>query len=619
MRHTRLLSSCVALALLLLLFACATDTPNPAEDIDLEPLAAPAFTSILVAKHSGKCLSIKGNSASNGAAAEQRACAEGEAFDFEFVPVSGEADTYMIVNENSGKCLDVFRAKTERGTELVQYRCGEGDNQHFKLIKATGDYYQLEVQHSEQCVDVFRARTADGTKVTQYTCSTEPERTRQGNQVWKISRDDSQPRARYSLRGDPDFDTELSQLSNEQRLWYKRLWAAIDNPRQYRNAADMAKSDNLYDYGRDLFRHNHALLTAFRVTGDLRLLDEVDKVAQLMRGQLSNGWCEGEDKDDYLNWRYRYDDKNNTRFFCKDTIELEETLTHGHVAMVAYALHVNRDLRSPSGADYGAHADFWLGYLRNHFEAKWRERSGKAFPDMRFLEKNHTHSYTRMIQYFYYVGKILEDKGNPDASYYLAQARKMTTQMFTEPYRDQGGNKQAGGFVEVDTPLGPAYVYAFGTVYADDTYKANMQATPIVYARSSIATMLDLHLEGFDRWAQRGVMERLATGFAHFVMDTPDIDDAPLNKEGKKDAFAKDVTGGKGAGGIPATTYRGRMDVDQYALSSIAFVAPWNASGKVLDINQQVYNDNKVVWDKDNPRRVHIPASMFLYFSYKSR
>ena len=170
----------------LMLASCSTDRLTDTPEVDLD-IQASAFTSTLVVKHSDKCLVIKGDSTGNGAAAEQRACAEGQAFDFEFVPVSGEADTYIIVNKNSGKCLDVFRAKTERGTELVQYSCGEGDNQHFKLIKVIGNNYQLEVQHSEQCVDVFRARTADGTKVTQYTCATEPERTQQGNQVWKIA------------------------------------------------------------------------------------------------------------------------------------------------------------------------------------------------------------------------------------------------------------------------------------------------------------------------------------------------------------------------------------------------------------------------------------------------
>ena len=176
----------------LMLASCSTDRLADTPEVDLD-IQASAFTSTLVAKHSGKCLVIKGDSTSNGAAAEQRDCDDSEATEFRFVPVSGQSDVYTIRNVKSDKCLDVFRAKTERGTELVQYSCGEGDNQHFKLIKVTGDYYQLEAQHSEQCVDVFRALKADGTKVVQYTCAKEPQRTQQGNQLWRVQRNVAPP------------------------------------------------------------------------------------------------------------------------------------------------------------------------------------------------------------------------------------------------------------------------------------------------------------------------------------------------------------------------------------------------------------------------------------------
>ena len=40
--------------------------------------------------------------------------------------------------------------------------------------------------------------------------------------------------AQYALRGDPGFSED--SLTDEQRKWYDRLWAAIENPEQYPNA-----------------------------------------------------------------------------------------------------------------------------------------------------------------------------------------------------------------------------------------------------------------------------------------------------------------------------------------------------------------------------------------------
>ena len=146
-----------------------------------------AFTSTLTAKHSGKCLDLKGGSFRNGAALEQESCASSEAPTFAFMPVTGKSDTYLIKNAQTGKCLDVFRTQTANGADLIQYSCGEGANQQFELVSAGNGYYQLKVQHSGKCVDVYRAYQADGAEVNQYSCQGAGARAENGNQLWKIN------------------------------------------------------------------------------------------------------------------------------------------------------------------------------------------------------------------------------------------------------------------------------------------------------------------------------------------------------------------------------------------------------------------------------------------------
>src|SRR5690606_39479962 len=87
---------------------------------------------------------------------------------------------------------------------------------------------------------------------------------------------------------------------------YRRLWTSIDD--SVYDAYKWARSDNLYKYARDLHTHVQFLLHAFRLTGDLKLLDEIDYIAEIMRGELHDSWRDVREgsaapgKDGYLNW-----------------------------------------------------------------------------------------------------------------------------------------------------------------------------------------------------------------------------------------------------------------------------------------------------------------------------
>jgi hypothetical protein len=419
-------------------------------------------------------------------------------------------------------------------------------------------------------------------------------------------------RAGFDLRGDPNF--RVDSLSKDQRLWYDRFWASIKHPNPNPDIHGILESDDEYHFARTLHQHNHALLLALRSTGDLRFLDEVDRVAQKIRGSLSDGWCDGVEspyetsaygevsgKDGYLNFRRR--NTSDMVHYCRDIADLEETLMHGHLAMVMYAYHVNRDLPSPSGVDYGERSDFWLDYLRNHFEAKWRERSGSKFPEMDFIKTKFCHTHNQFTLYHYFVGKRLADDGASEASAYLDHARRMTDQMFDTPYV---AGEQAGGFVDVDTPLGPAVVYRFGGPF--DSGGVKEEACPTTYARYAVEAMMELNFEGFYRWADDGIMAKLANGVAHFVMEHDPI-------AGVKLPFAASVGGTSEVGGVPPTTYRERLDAGKYLISSYPLLALWDESGKIADVSLQAHRE--VEGDVNNPRHTFVSAAMLVLNTFK--
>jgi len=720
---------------LLLLVACG-GADAPVQDADAE-VQGGAFTSTLVAKHSGKCLDLKGGSSANGTALEQESCSSSEAPNFEFTSVSGKSNTYLIKNARTNKCLDIYKGNKSNGTRLIQYSCGEGANQHFKLVDAGGGYYQLVAGHSNKCLDVYRAYKAEGTQVTQYTCHSAAERGNKGNQLWKVGKSGSSAppsprsptppppsggdsgggssslavtlmgkapekktvtfkvdkpqradkaslrlrvydadkalkgklyingngpiklfgdqatsanhntdktltfstpsywwkdgnnrlefvhdrfegfristgevsfstssggspapsgpsapvdRSSYALRGDPGFSKY--KLSTEQRRWYDELWRAIDNPGQLPfKATALAKSDDSFTYRGDLQDYITSLLLAFRMTGDLRLLDEVDRLAQLMRAELEDGWRGTRDgtngkKDGFLNWVNRHD--TAAKYAGKDTQMAYDLKANALVAMIAWALQNNRDLKSPGGVNYGAHADFWKNYLVNHFEAKWRKRNGKpsGFP---FADHKGLHTYHSFMKWHYYMGKLT------GKSAYTNEAKRMMNNMW-----------DGKTFKDTSSSYGTALVWTRGVMGNLTQYDKRSQHNylhPQDYARYIIGEVVDLHFEKFDRYASSSVPQKMARSVSAFVIDNG------------SSSFARDIGGGRSRAGIPASSSRwGRMSKQRFAESSWSYLAAWDsASGnKIGKVTQDVFY---VVSNKKYgkaPRRVYIPTAMLM-------
>jgi len=410
-----------------------------------------------------------------------------------------------------------------------------------------------------------------------------------------------------SLVGDPDFDE--GDLNGDMRRWYDRLRRAVDA--SLADQVALVARDDVYEVARSAYLFNHALLVGLRSTGDLRFLDAADDVAQAMRNVLRDEWCGRvsnrvdvnvrygtvREPDGFVNFRLRRDDGDI--HYCRDTGDLNETLAHGHIALLMYAYHVNRDNPSPSGIDYGERADFWLDYLRNHFEAKWRERTNVSAPDMDFIALKFCHTYHQMLLYYTYVGLRLHDDGDDGGDAYLRQSMRLTDGMFSVAYVE---GQRPGGFIDVDTPLGEAVVYSFGAPGAEDAADTHLEACPVTYARYMHASILNLRLDGVPGWDD-DTMQRLATGLAHFVVDTDPLD-------GRTDPFAAGVSGEGRVAMLPPTEYRQRVSVQRFADTPFAALSAWDGSRTLERVLLEVYET--VEASVDEPASVHIPAGKLL-------
>jgi hypothetical protein len=212
---------------------------------------------------------------------------------------------------------------------------------------------------------------------------------------------DARERAQHRshlLRVDPDFTP--AALSDAQAVWYGRLRLALDASAE--TADTRAGSDDVYLLGRYLGDYNAALLMALRATGDRRFLDRALDLLDIARDDLRDEWDDGT-TDGFLGWRMRT--VTSPDYHGRDVHAMDEAMTHGNIALVAYAAHVNRDL-SPR---YEEAATFWVDYLENDFIAKWTTRAGDvdgAWNGSRGFYKRFTHPRANQLRLAFYLGRI---------------------------------------------------------------------------------------------------------------------------------------------------------------------------------------------------------------------
>ncbi|TDB73978.1 RICIN domain-containing protein [Micromonospora sp. KC723] len=124
----------------------------------------------LVARHSGKCLDVSDNSATNGAKILQYTCNGGLNQQWRLTDAGG--GYYRIIAQHSGKCLDVSDAATTDGANVLHWACGSGTNQQWRFEDLGSGYHRIVARHSGKCLDVADAATTNGARLIQWTCGT---------------------------------------------------------------------------------------------------------------------------------------------------------------------------------------------------------------------------------------------------------------------------------------------------------------------------------------------------------------------------------------------------------------------------------------------------------------
>ncbi len=128
------------------------------------PPVDPAKCYKIIARCSGKALTIKSASTSNGADAEQRTYAGtgNQIWNFEEV----QPGFYKITNANSGKALEVTSGSTSDGT-VIQQNAYTGANFQLWSLTQNGSYFIVKARHSNKAMRVKSGSTSEAAVVEQ--------------------------------------------------------------------------------------------------------------------------------------------------------------------------------------------------------------------------------------------------------------------------------------------------------------------------------------------------------------------------------------------------------------------------------------------------------------------
>ena|GEM_PF-3022563 len=149
----------------------------------LTPPAAAATPLPLVAKHSGKCLDVRGGptATADGVLIEQWSCS-GQSNQNWTLKDMGSGQVELIA-QSSGKCAEVINGATANGSGIQQATCTGSPRQLWskQSAGATGEYKFVNVP-ANRCLDITggTGATGDGVLAELWDC------TGQANQTWTI-------------------------------------------------------------------------------------------------------------------------------------------------------------------------------------------------------------------------------------------------------------------------------------------------------------------------------------------------------------------------------------------------------------------------------------------------
>ncbi len=346
----------------------------------------------------------------------------------------------------------------------------------------------------------------------------------------------------------PEMRVRSVSLSSDTRSWLSEIKGTTN----YRSKTSTYSLECLAGSGRvqDLSRHLNLQLTsvlaALRPTGDRDLLEKVYVVMQRERGTLRDT-----NRDGYLDWRYVPGAKSAGSLDWTDKHVMEEIMAHSIVAQAAYAFKLN------SGVDrkYAEAASFWTGYLTNHYEAKWRKRTGKrsGYP---IIEKPLFHPYVNNTRYHHYMYKLTGNSA-------YKQERDRQVRIIKRHLLPTNGAL--------------VWTHSVNELRHDRRLSMGWDYQPVGYTGESMSVLADLGLEGvLNESTMRGIAKTLAVKM--------------LDDKSSKGVMAGDVGDSqKGSYYIPYLKKRMTLTSPGYDRGTIgtfnsrgyALLAPWDSSGEI--------------------------------------
>jgi hypothetical protein len=134
--------------------------------IPVPPPQTPTEYCRIIAKHSGKCLDVGGESMDEGAGVIQWSYWGGDNQKWKLEPVGG--GYFRIIAKHSARCLDVSSGSTKGGAGIMQWGYWGGDSQKWRLEPVGGGYFRIIAKHSGKCLDVQNKHINDGDSVIQF-------------------------------------------------------------------------------------------------------------------------------------------------------------------------------------------------------------------------------------------------------------------------------------------------------------------------------------------------------------------------------------------------------------------------------------------------------------------
>lgn len=214
---------------------------SPAPASPTKPAQPPGAekSGIVVAKHSGKCLDVRGGPAAtnDGALIEQWSCSGEANQTFTFKDMgSGHV---AIVAKNSGKCIDLAGAGSINGTAVQQATCNGAQTQLWNVRDVGGGQSEIVSVFAKRCLDVTGGpgATADGVLTALWDC------TGGANQSWAIGGAappaSSTPPPPATVAGPfgqdasqwtLTFDEEFEGNALDTKKWVDHLWYQGPDP-----------------------------------------------------------------------------------------------------------------------------------------------------------------------------------------------------------------------------------------------------------------------------------------------------------------------------------------------------------------------------------------------------